>query len=478
MNQRNFTLEDQKAFAKLSGDYNPLHVDGLAARRYMFGQPVVHGIHAVLWALDNWLAEYTKPLEVRSIKAKFCRPIPLGEEVHYFLKSEEPDHVEIELRCGGSVSTQIYIGKQSADLSSLVSSSAPNSFVRGFPERHTPRDMSASEIETDSGVLELYVDPASAFALFPHLTSKSRPLQIAVMLATTRLVGMRCPGLWSLFSELDLVTIGARDGSQMRYDVTRLDRRFGMVLLNVTAPGITGKIKAFIRPTPQNQATFLELKEHTNTSEFVGQRALIIGGSRGLGEVTTKLLTAGGASVKLTFFQGSDDARRIVDEIVSNGGDAHCFHFDVLNPTEYHPSSLGDWVPTHLYYFATPFIFSGIKGVFESERFRKFCDYYVIGFVKTVDCLGGRGLQHIFYPSSSAIDELPLDLGEYASAKAAGEMLCAFLVRSGRKYAIYRPRLPRMATDQTVSLFPVINQDAGPMLIRHLRLFRDSSVGC
>ena len=49
---RTFTLDDQLAFAALAGDFNPLHVDPLAARRLIFGEVVVHGVHAVLWALD------------------------------------------------------------------------------------------------------------------------------------------------------------------------------------------------------------------------------------------------------------------------------------------------------------------------------------------------------------------------------------------------------------------------------------------
>jgi hypothetical protein len=40
--QRRFTLDDQVAFAHLSGDFNPIHVDPIAGRRHMFGEPVVH----------------------------------------------------------------------------------------------------------------------------------------------------------------------------------------------------------------------------------------------------------------------------------------------------------------------------------------------------------------------------------------------------------------------------------------------------
>ena len=50
---RTFTLEDQNTFAKFSGDFNPIHVDPIFARRTISGQCVVHGIHGLMWALDS-----------------------------------------------------------------------------------------------------------------------------------------------------------------------------------------------------------------------------------------------------------------------------------------------------------------------------------------------------------------------------------------------------------------------------------------
>src|SRR6516164_7346096 len=53
-----FTLSDQLKFAQLSGDYNPMHIDEVAARRTQAGAPVVHGVHAVIWALDSIAQNY------------------------------------------------------------------------------------------------------------------------------------------------------------------------------------------------------------------------------------------------------------------------------------------------------------------------------------------------------------------------------------------------------------------------------------
>ena len=135
----------------------------------------------------------------------------------------------------------------------------------------------------------------------------------------------------------------------------------------------------------------------------MGQTALIIGGSRGLGEVTGKLLAAGGARVVISYFLGSEEAHSIVKEIKQEGGDAICLPFDVLSPNHHRKEDFENgWVLTHLYYFATPMISLGSKHSFSASLFQKFCDYYVSGFFNSFQTLKRleSELQGIFYPSS------------------------------------------------------------------------------
>jgi hypothetical protein len=82
------------------------------------------------------------------------------------------------------------------------------------------------------------------------------------------------------------------------------------------------------------------------------------------------------------------------------------------------------------------------------------------------------GLKNVFYPSTIFIDELPPDLSEYAVAKSAGEELCRFLEKAHPDLHIYRPRLPRMSTDQTASFMPTEQKDPVPVLLEHLHAIR------
>jgi hypothetical protein len=342
-----------------------------------------------------------------------------------------------------------------------------------LPEQHPPDFLDTKTIQSCHGFLDLYLQPETGCRIFPNLTRLLCPVQSAVLLGMTRLVGVKCPGLQSIFSELNLTVGETGDLQKIKYAVSEFDDRYGLVLLAIAAPGLRGTIRAFIRPQPQAHATFLDLKKLINDGEFAGQRALIVGGSRGLGEVTAILLAAGGAQVQVTYRMGKSDAQKVVDEIIGSGGQASACELDVLQPQN-------DWAgltaPTHLYYFASPFISSSEETNFSSTKFNIFCSYYVNGFARVVEAFKKLGLRNVFYPSTVFIDEMPANFLEYAMAKNAGEMLCQAFGKKYPEIHFHYPRLPKMATDQTVSFHPAQNPDAAPIILVALQNFRDSTV--
>ena len=50
--KKQFTEKNQKDFASISCDYNPIHVDPLMARRLITGQRIVHGVNILLTGLN------------------------------------------------------------------------------------------------------------------------------------------------------------------------------------------------------------------------------------------------------------------------------------------------------------------------------------------------------------------------------------------------------------------------------------------
>src|SRR5262249_52941521 len=65
---------DSDAFARLSGDFNPLHIDPTRARRLIFGAAVPHGVHVLLGALDATFARLEHPLSMQSLRVAFLAP--------------------------------------------------------------------------------------------------------------------------------------------------------------------------------------------------------------------------------------------------------------------------------------------------------------------------------------------------------------------------------------------------------------------
>lgn len=465
MSTKSFTLHDQRAFAELSGDYNPLHLDPVAARRSMTGGCVVHGMHLLLWALDEWLSDQPLSNAGISIKAQFQRPSPIDLPLELEFAARSHEALKVRVRAGAADFARFSARRSTArmaDSQPMIGSESP--------KRYAPCELTEREIGRCQGHEQLTYDRQACADQFPHVTRHMTAEQIAALLGYTRVVGMQCPGLHSLLSEMTLADDPGENSGGLSYSVTEFDDRFGLAVLAMRTQNTLGTVKAFLRPPPRAQPAFSELQSRVVADEFSGQRALVVGGSRGIGEVTAKLLAAGGANVVVTYHAGQHDAQRVVDEINAAMPVASCCQLDVLNPPLQLPIELSaECGPTHIYYFATPFIFSAIERYFSPALFERFSRYYVTGFVNLLDRMRNRTPLSVFAPSSTALDERPLNMGEYAAAKAAAESVCAYLRLAHPRDVYLDPRLPRMDTDQTASLLQVDSQDAAELMLNHLR---------
>ena len=455
--QRTFTPADQQAFAELSGDHNPLHLDELGARRFLFGGTVVHGIHQLLWSLEDALPG---PHHIAAMKASFRKPALVGDRITSTAKLEN-SVLKIRQAAEGED-----IAVFTATLAPLQSKAAVE---HGTPAHGAPADTEQRCRMGATGAIPLVVDPRQLRSLFPRLPDLMSEHQIAFLLATTRLVGMECPGLHSIYSELDakFVETPAATSAALDWRVDAYDARFSKVTLAASTGFGTAKIAAFVRPQPAQQPSYEEAKK--TGGGFRGRRALVIGGSRGLGEVAAKLLAAGGADVRLTYQRGESDARAVAEEINRGGGAAASYRLDVTDPDRDLAALTADgWAPTHLYYFATPPIFRG--GFVQSEPlYQRFKQFYVTAFAGLVQAVAARsaGRLSVFYPSSTAIDEKPRAMNEYIAAKLEGEELCRALSKPGQ-IDIHVERLPRLKTDQTATVMPVAAADPLPVMAKIL----------
>uniref|UniRef100_UPI003561861C SDR family NAD(P)-dependent oxidoreductase n=1 Tax=Roseovarius sp. TaxID=1486281 RepID=UPI003561861C len=453
------------AFASLSGDFNPMHVDERAARRLLFGKPVVHGMHAVLWSLNEWCESHQQPVALRALRADFQRPILVGTRIGFELRADGKDATEILLRSVAKTVLRLRFAwvpsEGLEETPSLIQDALPVSSESVLREE--------ASLEGLSGATPLFLAKREAAVLFPRALALLPPHQVATLLAKTRVVGMECPGLRSLYSSASLdfsdppVGLNAQAHS-LRYFVESVDGRFHLATLRVDGPCASGSLRAFVRPAPRDQPDFAAACSLVEAGSFHGRRAWVIRGSLGLGEVAAKLLAAGGAEVTITYHRGAEDAARVASEIRQGGDVAETRQLNVLDASDSVQTLGGEGAPTDMLYFATPFIAPGEDHTFSPELFDGYCNYYVRGFVRLAAALAPHGLRRVFFPSSVYVEDPPPNLAEYAAANAAGEVACLGLEKAYPGLLISKPRLPRVATDQTVSLTGRDADDPVPLI--------------
>lgn len=446
LGERRFDHGDQQWFAAASGDRNPIHVDPVLSRRTLYGQPLVHGVHVVLWSLDAWCASSGRV--PGRIVATFAKPIFVGETVQVVTTRSDDDSSELRVLIGDVPVMTLRVTHASR---SEVTTS-PTQIDDGA---HTEkgRDLLNLDIAEMLGMTGTFeIARPSAFArTFKALGDQIGAQAVADLAVLSTLVGMECPGLHSVFGGFDVrLDPRADQPSGLAYEVVRADAHLSAVRMTVRSSSLEGSVTALARPRPVEQPSAVTISGEVTSDEFSDMRAVVVGGSRGIGETTAKIIAAGGGHVVLTWHRGEDDADLVAADIRSTGGSVDVVRLDVDEP-----ATAASWGSvSHLFYFASPRITSRRLVAFEQLLFEGFVDAYVVGFARVVEALASSGADDLvaFYPSTVFVDAPTPEFVEYAAAKAAGEVAARALFSNRPSMSLLVERLPRLATDQTAML--------------------------
>ncbi len=456
MLSRMWKQEDQEIFARISGDFNPMHMDAVESRKFVFGKSVVHGIHLVLWALEEYFLNKANPVSLKSLHVVFQKPVGIEEFCELAFLTETDNSIKMRITSQGSVCADISL----EFLPSMQGISHSLRIQTTFNKKE-PNVIDSKNVLGLSGRMEIAGDFNILERRFPSVCKVLPAQQLFFILTTTRLVGMQCPGLYSIYSELKCqFEQTVSDVDSLEYTVLDHNSMFNLLRINLKSSIAHGEIKSFIRPSLPQRDLIAEIRAKVNVEEFKGQKALIIGGSRGLGAIATKALALGGAEVVVTYLHGKKEAEDIQQALTPFQLSFRTCHFDASADQDILEVLPAQWNPTHLYYFATPFIFDGVKKKFSTKLYSRFTYVYVYGFWRIFERLVSRNtLKFVLYPSSSALNEMPGNMFEYTAAKAAGESICAYINKYFPGITVSYPRLERLATEQTLSLVPVKNRD-------------------
>jgi hypothetical protein len=434
ISKRKFSIEDQWMFANLTGDANPIHVDQIIARRTLYGECVVHGMHALLWSLEV-LAEHVGTL-ASGLNVRFSKPIFLDIEIYCYwdesakkltLLQDGTTRMILEIDFGRHVhrSTKSLISKKSR-LSSLSPSISECSEYEGI----------------EFGV---YGNQQLAVDSFPLVCRYYGVMVVLEIGGLSQVVGMECPGLHSLFASLQL-TLGECAVYPV-YSVTKTDERVGLINISVASRTFSAFLECFFRPKAIARVDMAMLEKLVIKDEFSAVNALIIGGSRGLGESVAKLLSLGGAQCTITYNVGKSDAEEVQSEINSFNGNCSV---ERLNLGNLNQALLINSKFNQVYYFASPKINieSDLGG---SKLHASYREFYVTQFEAICTQLDSHTHISVFYPSTIYIESNPVGFMRYIESKLEGEDLCRKISRAGSLRVRY-PRLPPLVTDQNQSI--------------------------
>lgn len=129
---RTVTEADVVAFAGLSGDFNPLHVDHAWAAKGPFGRPVAHGLLGL--ALVSGLASHSPRVDTQAflgiLEWNFLLPIAFGDTVRVVSRVES-----IEPQARGRRALVVWRRRLLNQEDQVVQEGLTRTLVRGRPPR-------------------------------------------------------------------------------------------------------------------------------------------------------------------------------------------------------------------------------------------------------------------------------------------------------------------------------------------------------
>lgn len=452
LSKKIFSFRGQSEFSSFSGDFNPIHIDPIAARRTLTGQCIVHGMHCLIWALESLFIR--EQLTVSGVKIRFLKPIFLNEEVTCIWN---PHNNRISI------------------LTEDVTLSTIDVTLGTINPHHTKGAISESQClypdaPSFSDCLRFKDRPLNGGGnhhlgnkLFPNFCAAYGQAILCDLATASFLVGMKCPGLHSLFASFK-ATFDTHH-TQASFTTLEGDERFRQIKLSFQGLSTNAEIEVFYRPVPRLSESITNIACQVRHEEFKDVRALIIGGSRGLGETVAKIIAAAGGHVVITYQVGESEAKAVRNEITSWGGRCEQIQLDVYQNNQ----TINYSQFNQIYYFATPKIAVKRNSQFDQSLDLAYKAIYLNGFNDIcMNLIKMNSHTKVFYPSTVFIDHTPKGLEQYAQTKFEGEILCNQL-NLLKKIKILVKRLPQLATDQNQTIIESQRTNAVECLLPIIR---------
>ncbi len=446
-----FTYEDQTFFGEASGDVNSIHFDKETVRKSKFLGVLVHGIHQLFWAMDNVSDMVPAGKQIVALNVTFKQPVIVGANVHLNVIRRTKTMIDLEI-CDDEVictTVSLTLGK------GLELSVHATEQELQIEKRSTAR-LDCAILKRQAFLDENLEKSREVATRYRRLTRCLSLRQIKVLSDCSYCVGMECPGEYSIFQSLSLSWV--HDVDMAVFSTLELDERVPLVEIEVFSHGgLSGRVKTTKRQPVVRQQNFQYFQENVAANKFAGWYSLVVGGSRGLGEVTAKAISAGGGKTMVTYNKGKEDATLL-------RGDLGCeiAQYDAVAGS----LELGSFEPTNLLFFATPKVVPELTQVESRKAYEIFEEVYVRGLIRTIRSL--KKPVHVFFPSTSFIDKPKPQFNAYTESKLAAENVLYRLQQEQVILSFYAPRLPVLATDLSSTFYNSDTKTTADNMTEHL----------
>ncbi|QWE27004.1 SDR family NAD(P)-dependent oxidoreductase [Polynucleobacter sp. AP-Ainpum-60-G11] len=447
-----FTKDSQRLFAKISGDANPIHLEELEAVKFGSKREVVHGANLFLTGL-NWLISLNLNINTYNcIICDFKNTVAVDEEVIYRIENQFEKSLNLNVYTDATLCCTMKFSKTNEN-----KPSSSGELLNSNIEENKNRENKSPNNNSRTIILNGNIWDANEEILrnqYTFIFDKYGKKFIKTILSMTYVVGMIVPGKRSLFLSFQLKLFN-KDKSTFTYRISKIESRIKLYEIEFEAGHAVGTIRALRRRKSIKQPNIENVIKLTSGEEFKCANSLIIGGSRGIGELVAKIIAVKGGKTYITYYRDEAGANRVMNEI--NNIFPFSSQVKKLNVLDNDYGIVGDILKNikHIYYFATPVINNKPNKVFDQKLFKNFIDHYfssLFSLCLTCEKLN-MGKIKIFYPSTIFLSEKNNHHYEYAAAKFVGEKTCELINKHFTNVSAHAVRIPILITDQVNSIF-------------------------
>ncbi len=197
----------------------------------------------MLWALEE-IATSLGDRKIVRVAATFQKYLFVDTMATLVVKARTADRFKAEIRTAAGKAIRIDLNLREFD--ALEEPLEEHNTLHADVGTSRPNILGFADLDGASGTIA--ANATLAAESFPNLSANIGARAVSSMAALSAIVGMRCPGLHSIFGSF---AVDIDDSaSPLTYRATSTDARFSLVEINVSGAGLDGSISAFLRDEP------------------------------------------------------------------------------------------------------------------------------------------------------------------------------------------------------------------------------------